>query len=130
MFNNLDIPGIDKKTREDIKAFFENTLNDVSLHIEDCTKKTMLTNMCEAFWENVYISADLEKLFNFCDEIYIKDNAKEEKMLSDNKNIRYKLFGTGNGYEKVVESCLKLKRHVKPGTWEKIMPFFYMLHLI
>ncbi len=124
MFNNLDIPGIDKKTREDIKAFFENTLNDVSLHIEDCTKKTMLTNMCEAFWEDVYISADLEKLFNFCDEIYIKDNAKEEKMLSDNKNIRYKLFGTGNGYEKVVESCLKLKRHVKPGTWEKIMPFF------
>ena len=35
MYNNLNIPGIDKKTRRDIKAFFENTLNDVSLHVEE-----------------------------------------------------------------------------------------------
>lgn len=124
MYDNLKIQMIDFKIKDNIKIFFEEAVRNVNVNKDSWNENKLVKDMCDAFLEDVCISLDLEKIFIFGDKVNIKYNKKEENLFASNQNVMYKLFRTSNPYERIEELCLKLKKQVKPSTWEKLMPFF------
>lgn len=112
--------------RDAIWNFFEQAMNNPLLPDMCEDKPKLLKNMWDAFWEDVYIYADLSKILLFDEN---KSSHRTEKNYFDKideddySKCKHNLFADTD-FETVNENIDIARRCIKEEVWESLLPFF------
>lgn len=82
----------------------------------------LVKRMCDAFWEDVCISADLEKILNFSGKSNKRNVTRE--CLPFEIIMYCKTFSKTDGTSEIKDKLLELKKYIEPDIWNMLLPFF------
>ncbi len=122
MYNNLKAQITDSKIKYDIKIFFEEAIRNANVNKDSWDEDKLVKRMCDAFWEDVCISADLEKILNFSERSN-KRNVTRDYVLSE--LMLY--YNTLSGIDDVIDiedKLLEIKKYIDADIWKMLLPFF------